>query len=101
MIGKLIEKVISYNNVALTQSEVTVTGKVVIREGKVYKTEGNVICKWHDETFSFALNQPDRFMEENTDTYKVPKFSTPGWPAGLSADVTVKEFTSFIEKDVE
>lgn len=100
MVGKLIEKVISYKDVAIAQSGVTFIGKVVIREGRVYKTEGNVVCKWQDETFSFALTQPDRFMEESTDSYKAPKFSTPGWPNGLSADATVEEFTNFVEKDI-
>ena len=101
MVGNLIEKVIGYKDVAIAQGGVTITGKVVIREGKVYRTEGNVICKWNDQTFSFALNQPDRLVEENTDNYKTPQFSTPGWPSGLSADATVAEFTNFVEKDVE
>lgn len=105
MIGNLIESTYVYDNATPSLlSEVSFTGKVVIREDKVYKTEGNIKCKWKDKSFSFALRQPEVFEEEETsniDGYKAPTYSTPNWPSGLSVDNTIREFVEFIEEDIK
>lgn len=101
MVGKLELKRYDYKEVVLSTSGVEFTGKVNIKDEKVYSTEGNINCKWNGKSFSFALNQDYRPMpsEEPTE-WTEPTASITNWPTGLSIDETIAEFKAFVLNDI-
>lgn len=104
MQGVLELKRYGYKDVVLPTSKVKFSGKVNIKDEKVYSTESNVSCKWEDKTFSFALNQnvnrPGMPTTEETTEWTEPTVSMNNWPSGLSVDETIAEFKAFVLADI-
>ena len=104
MQGVLELKRYGYKDVVLPTSKVKFSGKVNVKDEKVYSTVGNVSCKWEDKTFSFALNQNANRLEmpttEEATKWTEPTASINNWPIGLSIDETILEFKNFVLSDI-
>ena len=100
----LLDTTYKYDKVTLPTSGVEVSGIVVIRSGKIYKTDGSITCKHNKMEFNFSLNRPNHVPGMGTtDTeleFTDPTYATPAWPAGLSIDATVEEFKQFVITDI-
>lgn len=104
MQGVLELKRYGYKDVVLPTSKVKISGKVNIKDEKVYSTENSVSCKWEDKTFSFALgqnvNRPVMPTTEEATEWTEPTVSMNNWPSGLSVDETIAEFKAFVLADI-
>ena len=99
----LLDTTYKYDKVSLPTSRVEVSGIVVIRSGKIYKTDGNITCMQNKQNFNFSLNRSYDYPGMSTGTeldFTDPVYATPAWPAGISIDATVEEFKQFVITDI-
>lgn len=100
MQAKLLETRYSYAEVLLPTSQARVSGIIVIMDGKIYRTHGNMDVVLPDnQRFTFALTQPHQEITASTQ-YKEPRGSTNDVPAGVSAETIMEEFKTYALKDI-
>lgn len=93
-----------YNGVVLPQTNVTVTGIVATKDGKIYGTVGymNVLVD-KDNSVRFKLGQkdaPDPQYNVVLGEYTTMVAGVDGWVMGVDIAAIIAEFTSFVEADI-
>lgn len=101
MKAKLLEKRYSYTDTLLEVSGAKVSGIVVILDGKIYRTHGNINVELPDkQRLTFALSQPDGSDITVNTKYSEPYGSSNSVPPGVSAEAIMEEFKQFVISDI-
>lgn len=103
MVAKEIRRDYEYKDAQL--SEVKVTGKVVIKDNKLYKTLGDIIVEYpNGGTFSFNLHQeniaPHGMQDELLGAFTSLVKNSTGVKEGMNDNAIVEEFKAFLKKDL-
>lgn len=96
-----MEKRYSYTDVQLQTSGAKVSGIVVILDGKIYRTYGNINVELADkQRLTFALSQPGGGEITATTKYTEPYGSSNEVPPGVSAEAIMEEFKQYVISDI-
>ena len=103
MVAKEIRRDFEYKDAQL--SEVKVTGKVVTKDNKLYKTLGDIIVEYpNGDTFSFNLYQeniaPHGTQNELLGAFTSLVKNTTGVKEGMNDNAVIEEFKEFVKEDL-
>ncbi len=102
MVAKEVRRDYEYTNAQL--SEVTISGKVIIKDDKLYATSGEIVVNYPDNrNFTFKLFQEgmgDPMYNNNLGSFTSLVKSCSNVKEGMDDNAVIEEFKAFLKTDL-